>query len=380
MNQYIYDENTTQNHKWTDAISLNYSQPLFQPNTKMMEWNNNKRLFELAEKSYEETENNVWLTVMKDFYSLYKAKRSLEIAQLDFDNKERNLNITDYKYQAGMLAEVDKMQAELDLSDAQNSLEEQKLNYKQQKDSFKRTIGLPLEQEIDVTAEIDVKFVEVDEQKAIEEAFKNSVSILSQEYSLIDQEDNIKITEAEDKIKAQLSMKYGLNEQDPFGQLWKGEWDWTKGLMKNYTQTNSVSLSLIIPVWDSGRRKIKIEKSQLSINSSKDALENFKLDLQRQVQTNIDEIANARVRITLQAGNVALAETNYTLSEELFNAGDIDNNALFLQSQKLTTALENELNAQIDYLLALSSLYKLTFWDFENNCMLNETVKKFIDK
>ncbi|KPK95818.1 hypothetical protein AMJ80_03385, partial [bacterium SM23_31] len=170
-NQYTLEKDGSkrQNHNWTDSFNISYSQPLFQPNEQKFDWDQNNRDFTIAQREYEQTENSIWLNVMRDFYNLYRAKRRLEIAQADFDNTKKNYEMADNKYKAGILAEVDKLQWESTLMNAENSLVTQELSYKRLKDDFKRTIGLPLDQQIDVVAEIDVKFIEIDEQQAFDE-------------------------------------------------------------------------------------------------------------------------------------------------------------------------------------------------------------------
>ncbi|MFC1553183.1 TolC family protein [candidate division KSB1 bacterium] len=378
-----YSENNgkiTETHRWTDSFRLRLTQPLFQPNTKMMEFESSMRDFDYAEKSYEGTENGIWGDVLSAYYGLVRSKRNLEIDEKDFENSRFNFETAQNKYAAGILAEVQMMENELTFKNAENSFEQQKLNYSKAKDNFKRLIGLEQDQEIDVPAEegIEIQFINIDAEIAKQKALENSLNLLRSRNSLIDQKNNIRVTQAQDKIQANLSGSYGLNESDPFAEFWRGDWSWTDELFKDFTQTNSLGLSLNIPIWDSGRRKIRTQRSELQLELSEKAMDYAIEQLDISVQQNLEDLNNARVRIELQSGNVELAQRTYDINLEKFNLGDISTNDLDISNQRLKSAQLNILNARIDYLAALSRLYQTTFWDFENDCPLNETVKQYI--
>ncbi|KPK95367.1 hypothetical protein AMJ80_05120, partial [bacterium SM23_31] len=264
------------------------------------------------------------------------------------------------------------------------------LSYKRLKDDFKRTIGLPLDQQIDVVGEIDVKFIEIDEQQAFDEAFARSISLDNAHNSIVVQEHNIAVQQSADKINASLSLSYGLNENDQFGEFWSSNFynqggdysyeNWSNNLFKDFNRSNSVSISINIPVWDSGRRKIRLQTSDLQLEQSKRNITIQEEQLQIQIQNSLDAVRNARDRITLNATSIKTAELEYEINYQKFTLGEISSDQLTNSNNRLTTANQNVLSAQIDYLTTLASLYNQTFWDFENNCPLNETVGKIIGR
>lgn len=364
-------------NRWTDDFRLTYQQPLFQPNQLKNDLEANERNFTIAEKAFEETENNIWYEVQRRFYNLYRAKRRLEIQEDNYANIEKNYQVSVNKYQAGILARVDKMQWEVDLAEAELNLIAQQLIYKRQKDDFKRYIGMDMEIDFDPDADIEVTPIVIEEAKALVESFKNSVSLLSAEYNIINSRNSLEETKARDRIQINLTLSYGLNEQDDFGKFWKGEWGWTNNLLTDFSQTNSASINLTVPIWDSGRRKNRIASQESQILQTERSLEDDRLNLRQQILTIFDEIDNAAQRIATSTGSVGVAEEQYQISQQRFEIGDITSDQLFNSNERLTNAKEGALNAQIDYLLALANLYRQTFWDFEHSRPLNETVQTF---
>ena len=364
-------------NRWTDDIRLTYRQPLFQPNQLRNDLEANERNFTIAERAFEETENNIWYEVQRRVYNLYRAKRRLEIQEDNYANIEKNYQVSVNKYQAGILARVDKMQWEVDLAEAELNLIAQQLIYKRQKDDFKRYIGMDMEIDFDPVANIEVTPIIIDEAKAQAEAFANSVSLLSSEYNIINSRNNLEETKAQDRIRINLTLSYGLNEQDDFGKIWEGDWGWTNKLFRDFSQTNSASIDLTVPIWDSGRRKNRIGSQESQILQTERSLVNDRLNLRQQILTIFDEIDNASQRITTSTGSVGVAEEQYQISQQRFEIGDITSDQLFISNTRLTNAKEGALNSQIDYLLAIANLYRQTFWDFEHNRPLNETVQTF---
>ena len=364
-------------NRWTDDFRLTYNQPLFRPNTLRNELESTERSFTIAEKRFEETENTIWFQVQQQFYSLYRSKRRLEIQEQNYQNINQNYQVSVNKFQAGILAAVDKMQWQVDLANAELDLISQELQYTRQKDQFKRYIGMDMDEDFEPVANIEVTPIDFDKSKALEEAMVNSVNLLNSEYGILDQKNNLEETKAQDRIQIDLTLSYGLNEQDDFGRLLNGSWNWnwTNGLLKDFSQTNSATINLNIPIFDSGRRKNRIAGSEIGILQTVRSLDNSRLDLQQQIQTIFDEIDNARKRINTSSGSVTVAEEQYSISQQRFEIGDITSDQLFTSNTRLTNAKEGALNAQIDYLLATADLYRQTFWDFENNRPLNETVQ-----
>jgi len=77
-------------NRWTDDVRLTYRQPLFQPNSLKNTLESTERSFTIAEKRFEETENTIWFQVQQQFYSLFRAKRQLEIQDQNYQNINQN--------------------------------------------------------------------------------------------------------------------------------------------------------------------------------------------------------------------------------------------------------------------------------------------------
>jgi len=118
---------------------------------------------------------------------------------------------------------------------------------------------------------------------------------------------------------------------------------------------------------------LSLEQSERNIINSEDQL---RVD----IQNYLDAVQNARDRISILGDQIRIAELEYDINKQKFDLGEINNDQLTNSNNRLTQAKEDVLGAQISYLLALATLYYNTFWDFEHNYPLNETVRKFIER
>jgi outer membrane protein TolC len=374
----------TETHQWSDRWSLGYSMPLLQPNEQKHTWEKTNRDWEITKLEFAQTENSIWANVLSNFYNLYKAKRNLQISQDNFVMTKASADITENKFKAGLIPEVQVMKLRVDFANAQDTQERNKISYKKQLDNFKRLIGLPVEDEIDITATIeekDIKFIEIDPKVATDLALKNDVSLKNTEYSMIDQDFSIRLSNARDRVSASLNFSYGLNESEQMdNKWWTGKFDWLNNLLNNFDNTNAITLSLTVPIYDSGIRGYNIQNSKLQRAQSEKNLANSKDNLRQNVLNAIDAVNNAWNRIKLQGNNVEVAEMMNQINEEKYNLGELSADELSNSRNSVVTAKENVLDAQITYVLAVASLYNLTYWDFEHNRPLIESVEGYIKR
>jgi len=366
---------TNQTRIFRDDLTINYTQKILQPNERKITLRQNERRFTLAERSFLTTQSRIYYDVMSDFYNLFKQQRRLEIERSNVEQQERNYTNTVNKYRAGIVAEVAALQAEGEFDQAKDRLKQEEMTYKRQLDQYKRYIGIPLDEEIEVEGEISVNIIEIDPEKALEEAMKNSAQLLQGEYTILDQKDNVETVKARRKLTAELTLSYGLNESEDYS-----EDQWEKNLFKDYSQTNTAVLSVNVPVFDWGRQKLNVERAMVDIKSSELNLENQKRLLRIDIQNVLDRIISAQDRMNILARSEKNAEKSYLITEERYNIGEISIEDLFRDLDRLKNARISTLQAQIDYLLAIAELNYKTLWDFEGNHPMSETIAQIISR
>jgi len=129
---YIFIQSGVSN---TDIFSLQKRSPrlyttigLRQPLTSLYGYNEVKSTLKLAELAYERSkkglkreELNLNYQVSNVFYNLLAEQKGSEIARSNFERQKEAYDISQNKYKAGLIKEVDALQMEVDLAEAQNN-------------------------------------------------------------------------------------------------------------------------------------------------------------------------------------------------------------------------------------------------------------------
>jgi len=129
--------------------------------------------YERSSKQFKREELNLVYQVSSAYYNLLSLQKSSEITSLDLERQMEAYEISQNKYAAGLIREVDALQMEVDLAEAQNNHDIALLNETSAKNSFKELLGLNLNDSIVLNSEFSYEIVVIDPEKAVELALKN---------------------------------------------------------------------------------------------------------------------------------------------------------------------------------------------------------------
>ena len=160
---------------------------------------------ERSSKQYRREELNLVYQVSSAYYNLLSLQRSTEIAHLDLERQMEAHEISQNKYAAGLIREVDALQMEVDLAEAQNNHDIAILNEVSAKNSFKELLGLDLNDSITLNNELIYDIVIVDPVLAVDMALKNRLEVREQEIQIELQKLNIKQQRANGMIQGALT-------------------------------------------------------------------------------------------------------------------------------------------------------------------------------
>ena len=97
------------------------------------------------------------LQVMQQFYAVYEAKMSLEIAMEDFNNEEKAYYIMKDKVETGLDTREQLYQAEVNLANRRSAVHNGKVQLENALDDLKQLLGLPVSEELGISADISFK-------------------------------------------------------------------------------------------------------------------------------------------------------------------------------------------------------------------------------
>ncbi len=358
------------------SVGLQFRQPLFTINTLKLGYEEANLNYLRTSDRIKRTELDVVYQVTRAFYMLYRAKRELEIAREEMRQQREAYELARKKYEAGLIPEVEALQAEVDLAQSQNKVFSAETNLQRQEDLFKQTIGMPISERVDVAAEVKYREITVDLKKAIEFGLAHRSEIRELEIEKRLQEINVKKIDARSEFKAELQAYYELTGVSdaalPYptatGELFRSSIEDLRKRPRN----RGIVFSVQMPLWDSGVNRSETAAAMAQLDQVRVQLENQRETVIRESKDVVARVHEAQSRLRVLEKSQQVAERSYQISLARFDNGDITTQELALDRDRLTRARMAYLEAYIDYQLALADLKRKTLYDFETGRSLVE--------
>jgi len=365
----------TKSNRFFNKISLIINKPLFTINDVALELRQARLNYRKQKRIFTRSELDLIYRITQQFFRLYRTIQEVNINQEDVKRQQNIFATTKKKFQSGLIAEVDAMQAEVDLIQARNSLKSSQGRMEEQMASFKQLIGLPLDRKIDLTAELEVERIDINIEKAISYAMENRSEIVEKEIDIENQEINIQQTDARVSIKGSLRGYYqlsGFSEDElPWGtrtvDLIESSWEVLK-----QTPNRGVTFNLEVPLWDWGRNRAQVRAAEVQLERDRMELENQYITIEREVKDVIRSYYEAYDRVKMLEKSKEVSQRSFEINLERFENGDITSTELARVSDQLNQSLLSYLDAYNQYKLALADLRRKTLYDFETNTSLAE--------
>ena len=326
--------------------------------------------YERSNKALKRAELDLVYEVSASYYALLLQQKRVEIAQMNLERKTEANEIAKNKYEAGLIREVESLQTEVDLVEAQDSYYKTVFSLKSSTNSFKQLIGLELNATVTLKGEMnDYTMVVVDVDKAVEMAIANRLEIRDRDIQIELQQLLISRLKAQGLPQASLEAsweKMGVSSlyiSESLPTSISSSWD----NLQNRPAQYQVGLTLTIPIIDWGRNRASVRAAEARQRQNYLSKENEERGIEVEVRNLVANIQTTLTRLKLLERNVSVAERSYSITLKRFTDGDIDSQALALESTRLNSAQSIHLDAFVAYQLLLSDLARKTFYDFEND-------------
>jgi len=347
-----------------------------QPIDAFYGYNNIKSAFKQAELAYERSkkelkreELNIVYLVSSSFYNLLSDQKRADIARLDFDRQKEAFEISQNKYKAGLIKEVDALQMEVDLAEAQNNFDLAIVNQNSALNSFKQFIGINLNDSVSISSEFKYEVVIVDPEKAVQLAKENRLEIREQEIQIELNKLNIKKQKSVGMIQGDLTAYYekigvsGQNINTQFSTAVRNSYDDFLNRPQNY----GVGFTITVPILDWGENKALVNAAKSRLKQNQLRKEEVQRNIEREVRNLVADLNSSLKRLQLLEKNIVVAEKSFEITRQRYSDGDINSQDLALERKRLNTAYTSHLSAYINYQLLLADIMRKTFYDFQKN-------------
>lgn len=353
------DENT---YLWSSTpLVIGYSQPLFQYND--LKWRNRIEplRLQMAEKRYDESVEELSLTVTQRYFDVLLAKINMDIAEFNVAVNDSIYNISTGRYNVGNIAENDLLQSELQLRNAESALTEAKINFDQQLNNFRLLLGLEADAPIDVKVPDTIPDVSVDEKLALQMVRRNNSTSLNFQMQTLEANRTYDMAVKESSFSATVRADFGLNQtSENFSNLYESP-----------RNQQFVSLNFQIPIFNWGKQRAEVNFAQNTQRQVADdiAYEQAQFDLQ--VQNIIAEFRQLRSQVVLAELSKDIGDRRYEVARNRYRIGQIDITNLFIAQNERDAAQRGYIQALRNYWISVYNLRRLTLYDFEKGVLID---------
>ncbi len=338
-------------------LTFQYRQPLFTPNTYRMTEERNRIASDQARADFVRTQLDIEYAVTESFYSLYQLQQRSAIIREQVNQNQEMFETARTKFSSGLVPEVDYLQSEVDLVSSQNDLLNVERDVSRASNAFRQLLGLSDDQQFTLVAAPAYSPVTVDRNAAITKALGGRSEVIRARQTIDLRLLDISTAEARGGFRADLTASYGIN----------GATSVFNRLLDEYGVTRGGVLSLSIPIFDWGSNELDVQAARIQHRAALMSLENTQQQIRLEILDLLNRLRAAESRILVLEKVVFVAQKGYDISVERFKTGTASRNDLAQSQQRLTNAKLNNLNAMMDYQIALADLRRRTLWDFERN-------------
>lgn len=351
-------DTSTTTSAYTSRMNISYNQPLFTYNRTKLDLKELELSLENAQLNYSIQKLQIEQQVTQAFLNLYYLKRSAEIKEEELNNATESYDIINSKVEAGISAKEELYQAELTQASSQASLENARMQFENAQDNFKILLGLPLDEEIEVKADIKKLIIDVQLAKAINNGLANRMELRQSDIEIQNSMNDLVRTGAQNEFYGSINLSYGLTGVDDNS---------VKDLYQSPTRTHGFNITFNVPLIDWGRKKHQIKSAETQVARSKLNASEERKQIQYEIRESYRNLLNQKLQIDIAEKNVKNARLTYEINLEKYKNGDLSSKDLSFYQTQLSSEQLNEVSSLINYQLALLELKIRTLWDFQND-------------
>jgi outer membrane protein TolC len=297
----------------------------------------------LTQSTYLKNEIEIRDAVAKAYYPVIIIKENKNYLDSTLISMKKVLYETEEYYNNGFVEDTDVDQLKLMIADLETALAYLDNRLELANNMLKFMLGLKAEDKIEATETLDALLTSVNNEFLISSKFDYNNNI---DYNLLKKSE--KLTYLQYKLRQSefyptMSAYYqyqqnGLRDQFDFFDF-----------NKDWFPSQVIGVQLDIPIWSSGMRKYKVNQAKLALNKAQVSDIELQQRLNLTVETYRNEFNNAYLIYNNRIKNLDIAKKIYQKTEIKYKEG-------ISTSLDLSTAYNQYLQAEIDYLTSILDL------------------------
>ena len=341
---------------YAQPLNLSYKQPLFAYNRFKWEKRISPKEYEKAKRNYIESLEDINLKAVDLYFNLMLASRNLSVAESNFLNTSKMLDIAGRRLSLGTVTRDDYLQLELRMLNDSISINENRVELSKARMELNSLLGLDESYEIVPVLDEELPDIIIDYNQVLEKSGSNSSFELGGEINMLNAEAAVEQAKADRGITMQLNATFGLTNTS----------DDLPAVYKNLLDQEVLGLTFSFPIFDWGQGRGKVKKAEAAADVIRATVEQERNDRRITLYTAVGQFNNQRQMCSVSRRAEAIARERYDLVMEKFRNGNAtvtDLNTARSESDEAIRKYVNDLN---NYWTYYYTLRRYTLYDFVN--------------
>jgi outer membrane protein TolC len=349
------DDDGSKDLTYYNRYFVQYTQPLFQPNSL-------KNSLEQAELNFEDAEIEYYGDVMSiinsttnNYFSLFEIAYEQVIANAYIARLEQAAASAQSLAATPPSRAIEVNQMNVEVANAREQLQRLTSDFRLETEQLKTSLNLAPTDNLTLTPDLTLAPVSVDIDLATGYAMQLTPRLRQMDIGYRESEIRLQETKARNAFRVNLAFTYGREmREEIFDQLWEDP-----------RNTYTIDVSAFVPIWDWGQRDARIQSSQITLDRNRLQREQAEIQIVSNVRNEVLNVQELQTRALTMQNNLALASDISEESLELYAQGAIAVVDLLQSLRREQDTHENLLDAYHGWRRSLQRLQQQTYYDFE---------------
>jgi len=341
----LFGSTASSGDPWSFSAGLNASLSLNPAGALVM--SSSRLSLESQEISYQSDENALKLSVSQQYYYLLAYRENLDLRLKNLELAEKRYLQTQINFNNGLASRLDVLEARSSYESLRPDYTDARTSYSTGLMSFKKLLGLDLDQEIEFTGTLEVTLLDLDGDSLISTYLNDRLDVQSAVNALIRLENQLKSVR---RTSLAPTLSLGARWNNSLSDLSAdGEW----------TGNATVSLSLSVPLSSyikGSSESLDITDAEQSILKQQNQLKETLSAAEQEIRTLLMELEGSRENIAITEMSVDLARENYEMVDAAFKTGAREILDVEDAQNKLFSAQQDLIISKYGYLKGLLEL------------------------
>ncbi|MCH7657473.1 MAG: TolC family protein [Bacteroidetes bacterium] len=350
-------------------VSIGLIQPISGYNSFKWEKKIEPLKYEEAKKDYLNDIEDVHLKGVNLFFNLVLAQQNLEISEVNYSNSDTLFRIAQGRYMIGTIAEDELLQMELRFLNSGNDLRKAGIDLQIREFQMRSFLGFNDNIKIALVIPDEIYDLEVDVQKAINQANENNPELLSLERQLLEAAMSVAEAKSEKGLNADLFATYGLTQRSE---------DFSDAYVNPLSQQRvRIGIELPIVDWGLGKGRYMMAKSNQEV--VRVTVMQARVDFEQNIFLNVAQFNLQDDQLYSAAKADTIARKRYEVTKQRFLIGKIDVLDLNVADTEKDVAKREYLSVLRNYWTYFYTIRRLTLYNFEDDLPLSADFANLVD-